>query len=140
MAECPLPPDHEMFAAEQELLRGLATLPRLSPGLRGRVLQASLQARCHSQFWNRVQVTAAAVLFCIVSTGIGSYYASLWQADNCTIVAHQEQHDDSPVLSIAQMSLSTALIEAPGNDWELVEASLSAREQSFHLLLAAFWE
>ena len=74
-------PREPTFFAEAELMEYVGELPTVTPELRHQVVSAAKRACRHAQLLQRIQIAAAAVLFCTGGVLLGGFYLSMWSGE-----------------------------------------------------------
>ncbi len=121
--------------AEIELIEFSGELPTVTPEFRLQILSSAKQACRRARLLQRVQVAAAAVLFCTGGALLGGYYLSMWSGatDRSSVAAvssdqqsvpHDASEADGGGLDAAEITPRDQLLIASRSSdvWALVDA------------------
>lgn len=125
----------DRLLVEEDLVLGSARLPSLSPGLRRRTLQAAVQAQ-QTRAGSRRAMKTACLLFSamLVAAWTGApWSASIGSTHQIAAAQRGQVVDGLPMTVNVRMRAVRA-----GDDWQLVEATLRAREMGSLVLRSAF--
>lgn len=119
---------------EEELVLSAAPLPAVSPALRRRTLQAAVQAQS-ARAGTRRQMKTACLLFAAMLLAVWTGAPWGLSAGN----SHQVAAAQAAIADGTPLSLKDRMMAAQaGDDWQLVEITLRAREMGSLVLRCAF--
>lgn len=132
-------PDDDFVTAEAELLASTIEFPEMPATLRRDVLKASRRAFHRSRFCQRMQVSVAVSVACLLCLILGGFYVSLWNpatASSAVVSGNKRQNSHSAAKSTNRVLSMNALT----NDWAMVDAYGAIRSKRARAIRRAFWE